>query len=65
MENNKQSLADWRGMICLIMITGCELADLDDHLHGFLHALDADELVRAVEVDTPSEDIGTGKTLEG
>ena len=45
----------------LVVVAGCQLADLDDHLHGLLHHLDGDKLIGAVEVDAASEDVGAGK----
>ena len=43
---------------------GCELAYLYYHVHSLLHGLDADKLVRAVEVDTSGEDVGTWESAE-
>ena len=34
------------------------------HLHGFLHCLHTDKLVRSVEVAAASEDVRTWQTLE-
>ena len=48
-----------------MVIIGCQFADLDNDLHGFLHGLDADELVRAVEIDSACEDVGAGEATEG
>lgn len=41
-----------------------ESADVDDGHHGLLHALDGDELVTSVEVQTTCEDVGAGESFE-
>ena len=44
----------------LVVVSGCELADFHDYLHGFLHDLDGNKLVRPVEIDAASEDVRAG-----
>jgi hypothetical protein len=48
----------------LIVVACCQFADFDNDLHGFFHRLDTDKLVGTVEIDTASENVGTGKTFE-
>lgn len=41
----------------LVVISSSQLADVDNNLHGLFHDLNRDELIRAVKVDSASEDV--------
>ena len=42
-----------------------DAADVHDRHHRFFHALDGEELVRTVEIESASEDVGAGESAEG
>ena len=48
----------------LVVKVSRNLTYLYYHLHGFLHCLHADKLVRSVEVAAAGEDVRTWQTLE-
>lgn len=48
----------------LVVISSSQLANVDNNLHGLFHDLNRDELIRAVEVDSASEDVRAWETFE-
>lgn len=58
---------DLRYFVCfkyLVVKVSRNLTYLYYHLHGFLHCLHADKLVRSVEVAAAGEDVRAWQTLE-
>ena len=51
-------------LLYLVVKVSRNLTYLYYHLHGFLHCLHADKLVRSVEVAAAGEDVRAWQTLE-
>lgn len=68
--SGNQKVAEVSGLryfVCfkyLVVKVSRNLTYLYYHLHGFLHCLHADKLVRSVEVAAAGEDVRTWQTLE-
>ena len=59
----KHCASPFKNRVLVVERTGY-LANLHDDIHGFVHHLDRDKLVGAMEVHATGKDIGTGQSTE-